>query len=267
MIESLLARATDFQIAVSLFVIFAVAGILLSALSYHLLGKRLEDEHRDLAENIEKSIFAFSIFVLALTLTDVRSNFSKASDNVIAEAFTIRELASDIDLDSDQERAQERATLIAYAKAVVNEEWKALAAAEPTLSPVASAYLADLRGHLQGAIARYGRTAGVERARKAIGDLENQRQLRLQEATASSPIAFWIFTLTLMLVGAVMTGRGALEWRRTLVLFQYFGALGLIVALILILDRPFRGETSVSSKPIQMVIEQLESVGKVPEVH
>jgi len=266
-VESLLAHATDLQIAVSLFAIFGLAGIVLSALSYQLLGNRLDDEHRNLAENIEKSIFAFSIFVLALTLTDVRSNFAKASDNVINEAFTVRQLANDIDLDVDEERARERNTLIGYAKAVVDDEWKTLSQAEPKLSPVAGAYLNDLRTQLREAISRYGRTPAVERARKAIDDLENQRQLRLQEATASSPVAFWVFTLILMLVGAVMTGRGPLEWRRALVLLQYFGALGLIVALILILDRPFRGETSVSSAPIRLVIDQIEAVNSGPEVH
>lgn len=267
MVESLLARATDLQIAVSLYALFGALGIALSALSYQLLGKRLDDDHRDLAENIEKSIFAFSIFVLALTLTDVRSNFAKASDNVIAEAFTIRQLANDIDLDVEGERARERNTLIGYAKAVVDDEWKTLAQAEPKLSLAAGAYLADLRAHLREAIVRYGRGPAVERARKAIDDLENQRHLRLQAATASSPVAFWVFTLILMLVGAVMTGRGPVEWRRALVLLQYFGALGLIVALILILDRPFRGETSVSSAPIRSVITQLEAVNSGTEVH
>lgn len=267
MIESLLARATDLQIAIAMFAIFSVVGVLLSAVSYQLVGKHLDDEHRDLAENIEKSIFAFSIFVLALTLTDVRSNFSKASDNVIAEAFTIRQLANDIDLDTGEQRARERDTLLGYARMVVDDEWKTLAEAQPRLSPIATAYLADLRQLLREAIERYGRSPEVERVRKTIDDLENQRQLRLQAATASSPVAFWVFTFILMVVGAIMTGRAPLEWRRAVVLFQYFGALGLIVALILILDRPFRGETSVSPQPIRSVIMQIEQVSPGTGVH
>ncbi len=58
-------------------------------------------------------------------------------------------------------------------------------------------------------------------------------------------------------VGMVMSGREKIDGTRALVLTGYFGALGLVVALILILDRPFRGETSVTSEPLQAVITQL----------
>jgi hypothetical protein len=81
--------------------------------------------------------------------------------------------------------------------------------------------------------------------------------LRLREATASAPAAFWTVTLVLMLIGAAMAGRARLDQKRAIVLAGYFGALGLVIALILILDRPFRGDTSVSAEPIRAVIAQV----------
>jgi hypothetical protein len=60
-----------------------------------------------------------------------------------------------------------------------------------------------------------------------------------------------------MLLGNVMAGRTKLDARRAGVLGAYFGALGMVVGLIMILDQPFRGETSISSEPFRMVIEQM----------
>lgn len=60
-----------------------------------------------------------------------------------------------------------------------------------------------------------------------------------------------------MLLGSVMVGRTKLDGRRAAVLGAYFGALGMVVELIMILDQPFRGETSISSEPFRRVIVQM----------
>lgn len=256
MIESLLARSPDAAIAVTLFTGFALAGIGVSAASYRFFGRHLAGDHTELVDSVEKSIFAFIIFVLALTLAEVRSNFSKSDDNVVVEAFAIRHVVMDLELEPSSGAAKERAALIAYAQAVVDDDWRTLADADPRLAPEATARLDELRALIRADAAANGRTTHIDRVWSAINNLENYRQLRLQEATASAPTVFWRVTLLLMLTGAVMTGRARLDWRRAVILSGYFGALGLIIALILMLDRPFRGDTSVSAAPIRAVITQ-----------
>ena len=257
MIESLLAHLSDPAIAAGLFVGVALAGIVVSALSYRVFGHHLAEHHSALVDSVEKSIFAFVIFVLALTLADVRSNFGRADDNVIAEAFAIRQLAQDLELQASSRADRERAALVAYAQAVVDVEWRTLAAAVPSLATAARNPLDELRALVRADAAEAGRTTQIDRVWSGISSLENNRALRLREATASAPASFWAVTLVLMLIGTGMTGRARLDPRRMVVLAGYFGALGLVIALILILDRPFRGDTSVSAEPIREVIAQI----------
>lgn len=257
MIESLLARASDAAIAMTMFAGFALAGIAVSALSYRLCGRHLATDYADVVGSVEKSIFAFIIFVLALTLAEVRNNFGKADDNVIAEAFAIRQLSQDLDLQPSTRVAREKAALVAYTQSVVDDEWRTLAAVAPALSPVAGARLDELRALVRVDAGDAGRTTQIDRVWSGVNTLDNHRHMRLREATASAPSAFWAVTLVLMLIGVVMTGTARLDRRRAIVLAGYFGALGLVIALILILDRPFRGQTSVAPDPIREVIAQI----------
>ncbi len=257
MIETLLAHSSDANIVLAMFTCFALAGMAVSAVSFRLFGRRLAVDYTDLVDSVEKSIFAFIVFLLALTLADVRSNFGKAGDSVIAEAFAIRQFSADLELEPGPRATLEQAVLIAYAQAVIDDEWLTLGAPVPALSPVAGARLDELRALIRADAAAIGRTLQIDRVWLAVGQLENNRQLRLQQATASAPAAFWVVSLLLIAIGAVMTGRAPLDWRRAVVLSGYFGALGVIVALILILDRPFRGDTRVSAEPIRAVITRL----------
>jgi hypothetical protein len=257
LIEEVLARSSDLAIVIGLFVLFAATGIAVSALSYRFVGRRLGVQYDELIDGVEKSVFAFIVFVLALTLADVRSNFAKAGDSVIQETFAVRQLAFDLELQPGVAARAERNALVSYLQAVVDDEWPGLGRSSPALSPLASQRLDELRKLIRADAAGSGRTPQIDRVWTAVGGLENSRQLRMQEATASAPPMFWGVMLLLMLVGMVMSGRERIDGTRALVLTGYFGALGLVVALILILDRPFRGETSVTSEPLQAVITQL----------
>ena len=82
--------------------------------------------------------------------------------------------------------------------------------------------------------------------RAYVDKLEELRQSRLESATKSVPPVFW-WVMAVFIVGAmIMNGRHKLDaFGLTLIAF-HMGAIGLVVALILVMDAPFRGETSVS---------------------
>jgi hypothetical protein len=79
-----------------------------------------------------------------------------------------------------------------------------------------------------------------------VEKLEDLRQSRLESATKTVPPVFW-WVLIVFIVGAmVMNGRHRMDaFGMTLISF-HMGAIGLVVALILVMDSPFRGQTSVS---------------------
>jgi hypothetical protein len=74
------------------------------ALALALISRRLlfspHDEafesHSKLADVVHGSLLAFSVFVLALVLTEVRSNLGKADDAELREASIIARLVRDL---------------------------------------------------------------------------------------------------------------------------------------------------------------------------
>lgn len=252
-----IASNSDVTIMAEFLVFFAIAGISISAFSNRFFFGNENMDSDALFETVEKSIFAFLVFLLAITLGDVRANFSKAQDSVVNETLELRQYLFLLDLQTNSFTENQKRHLNTYMKAVVSDEWRSLAQADPTLSPKTDQAVLDLRHSVQQQIQEADVSSYMDRILASLGKLENSRQLRYQLATASSPRIFWLYIAILMLLGSVMAGRTKLDMRRAGVLGAYFGALGMVVALIMILDQPFRGETSVSSEPFRRVIEQM----------
>jgi len=213
-----IASTSDVTIMVEFLAFFAVAGISISAFSNRFLFGNKDMDSDALFETVEKSIFAFLAFLLAITLGDVRTNFSKAQDSVINESLELRQYIFLLDLQPSVFTQHQKKQLERYVKAVVADEWSSLAQANPLLSG---------------------------EAEKAIVDLRNSVQKSVQES-GMSPYS-----------DNILKSLAKLDGRRAAVLGAYFGALGMVVGLIMILDQPFRGETSISSEPFRRVIEQM----------
>jgi hypothetical protein len=252
-----IASNSDVTIMAEFLAFFAVAGISISAFSNRFLFGNKDMDSDALYETVEKSIFAFLVFLLAITLGDVRANFSKAQDSVINESLELRQYIFLLDLQPSVFTQHQKKQLERYVKAVVADEWSSLAQANPLLSDEAEKAVVDLRNSVQKNVQESGMSSYSDKILTSLGKLENSRLLRYQLATASSPRVFWLYIAVLMLLGSVMVGRTKLDGRRAAVLGAYFGALGMVVGLIMILDQPFRGETSISSEPFRRVIEQM----------
>ncbi|MFZ4478255.1 MAG: hypothetical protein ACOYNZ_00030 [Rhodoferax sp.] len=253
------ASNSDVTIMADFLMFFAAAGISIAAFSNRFLFGNRNMDSDALFETVEKSIFAFLVFLLAITLGDVRANFSKAQDSVINESLELRQYLFLLDLQPNAFTQHQKKQLERYVKAVVADEWISLAQANPLLSGEAERAVVDMRKSAQKNVQESGMSSYSDKILTSLGKLENARILRYQLATASSPRVFWLYIAILMLLGSVMAGRAKLDGRRAGVLGAYFGALGMVVGLIMIMDQPFRGETSISSEPFRMVIEQMNA--------
>jgi hypothetical protein len=211
----------------------------------------------DLFENVERSIFAFLVFLLAITLGDVRATFSKAEDSVVNECLEIRQYVHLLDLQKNPFTENQKQQLNNYLQAVVRDEWRSLSQATPGLSDEAERAISSLRESVRTNVQESGMTAFSDKIMASLSKLENSRLLRYQLATASSPRIFWVYIAMMLLLACIITGRTKLDRRRFAVLAAYFGALGMVIGLIMILEQPFRGETSVSSEPFRQVMRQI----------
>ncbi|WP_445503978.1 bestrophin-like domain [Microvirga sp. G4-2] len=243
----LIANSSDAVILVGGVVSTAVLALVLALISRWLLfSPRNEalESHSKLADMVHGSLLAFSVFVLALVLTEVRSNLGKADDVELREASVITRLVRDLQTlkTGDALTAIERVK--DYVRSAVSAEWKTLAQYEPLLAEETDHAMASLVAQVNTVAANNPAAASTLRA--YVEKLEDLRQSRLESATKSVPPVFW-WVMAVFIIGAmIMNGRHKLDAFGMALIAFHMGAIGLVVALILVMDAPFRGDTSVS---------------------
>ena len=112
------------------------------ALVLALISRRFFFSHRDkdveshstLADVVHGSLLAFSVFVLALVLTEVRSNLGKADDAALREASVITRLVRDLESLGTGDAATARERVKDYVRSAVSTEWQTLAQNVPLLA-------------------------------------------------------------------------------------------------------------------------------------
>ena len=149
--------------------------------------------------------------------------------------------------------AQEK--LRAYAKTVVTYDWPSLSTYRPHLAPQSEQALLELI-EATGAVA-VAAPQSASAIKGQMDKLQDLRQGRLESATKSVARVFW-WTVGAFLLGAmVMNGRHPLDRASICLITLHRGSIGLVMALILIMDEPFRGQTSISADPITAALIML----------
>jgi hypothetical protein len=95
----LIADSSDAVILTAGVASTAILALVLALTSRRLLFSPRDEaleSHSKLADVVHGSLLAFSVFVLALVLTEVRSNLGKADDAELREASIIARLVRDL---------------------------------------------------------------------------------------------------------------------------------------------------------------------------
>jgi hypothetical protein len=243
-----IAVSTDATILGVGVAIAASAALVIALLSRRLLfhpNDRFMEDHGKLAEVVHNSLLAFSVFILALVLTEVRSNLGRADDMELREASIIARLVRDLAALKTDTSTASVARVRDYVKSAVESEWKTLARHQPALSADTDRALTALVAQVYAAADESPSSADTLRG--YIERLEDARQTRLESATRTVPAVFWWVMGVFIIGGMIMNGRHKLDAFGLSLIAFHMGAVGLVVALILVMDSPFRGETSVST--------------------
>jgi hypothetical protein len=250
-LRELAAKSSDLRILMSLTGGCAVLALALAALADKALFARYAksfEAHARLADLVHSSLLAFSVFVLALVLSDVRSHFGKAEDASLREAAVVSRLDRELANLPNAEAQESRARLKAYVKTVAKSEWPSLAKADPELSPVAEQNLAALFKSVQSTVTATASAASTLHG--LVDQLENARLGRFEAAEKTVPAVFWWAIVVFLVAAMIMNGRNKLGICSGSLITIHMAAIGLVMGLILILDAPFRGQTSVSAAAI-----------------
>ncbi|MBS0518401.1 MAG: DUF4239 domain-containing protein [Proteobacteria bacterium] len=249
LIGALAERFNDFAILAIAAAVFGTGGALVSFAAHRIWFTRWPvrgEEDKKIADTVQTSLLGFSAFVLALAVTNVLSNLSQVGEAARLEASDIAGL--DRELGALGERATAaRQALADYVRDVATDEWPRLAQVQPTLSPAATRDIARLwtgirqlqsdprltPEHIRDALDRY------------FGNIEKARAERLAEATRSIPSIFWVIIILFVAAASFMNGRNNLHRYGMHLIVVHMAAIGMVIALIVIVDNPFRGVTSI----------------------
>src|SRR5215212_6730646 len=143
----LIANSSDAVILLAGAVATAVLALVVAVISRRLLFSRNDEAlegHGKLAELVHGSLLAFSVFVLALVLTEVRSNLGKADDAELREASVITRLVRDLQALGTEGASTASERVKDYVRSTVTTEWKTLAQHEPSLADETDRAMASL---------------------------------------------------------------------------------------------------------------------------
>ncbi|WP_454915057.1 bestrophin-like domain [Xanthobacter sediminis] len=224
-----------------------------------LLPQTGQDERALAALDTFKVLGPLAGVFLSFSLVQAIGQFRTADVNVSREAANIyqldRALAGAASL-TDTRPA--RLALRAYLRHVVSHEWPAMQ------EGVDSVETAQALAHLQQAIDAMMESLPSEvrfsnDIDKNLDDLQDDRATRLGIARGGLPAIMWsVLAALLMLLFACAAFLQGSASRHPLP-FLYIVGLGLLSALLFIMDRPFQGELSVSPAALVKIQNQLDA--------
>ena len=181
MIPNVVWSLPDLVIVALFFALFATLGLLISRLGQRLYGRMASEPETRLVDRTQRGMRAFLVFLLALTLNDVREKFVRMDGEASREAGEIKQLHRLLEIDSSAQAKRGREPLRDYAGAIAEDEWKTLGAKPPALSARADEILAELR-ELAKKTAMASANSEGNVLWTGLNELEDLRQARLQKA-------------------------------------------------------------------------------------
>jgi hypothetical protein len=215
-------------------------------------------------EMVSLSMASFSVFygiLLGLVAVGVYANFAAASDNVTQEASSLAGLYSDASAFSEPNRSTILADLRAYAKATIEVDWPAQS--KGLVPSQGTAAMATIQKDLE-AVHPTEKSDEIAYA-EAFGQYEKLVELRSNRLTAiNAGIPFllwwvlWIGAFLSICLIWMLDMETHIHGILTAVLSLF---LGIVIFVIIDLDKPFRGASIAGPDPYELVYHQLMKAG------
>lgn len=230
----------------------------LPSLVHRLPYLRTSNENNDFVLRMQATLFTMTSLVLAFTLVEAESNFRKADLLVATEASQINRLDRLLSRYGDESAAELRLDLLAYAKAIVDDEWPAMLRGERS-DKVRLAFTPLSRGLFE-IEPRPGRETTIyAELLRSFDTIAESRDARLNAVTLALPERYWqviLFAVLMLLFITSTMGRSAF---RAYVLSAQMAVMGAFIGFVFIMDQPFKGQTAVDAQPLRQAIVRMES--------
>lgn len=224
----------------------------------------LKDQDENMAAGGIASIAALTGIVLAFVLAITFQTNDTFQNDIGVEATQIRNMDKLLAASQDTQALSCRQPLISYAQSIVDDEWPQLQ--KQTSSPITSRLLNELNTCLLK-IKSNNLTESVIYLEiiKLSNDITQSRETRIGNSAASISTIFWIVMhiglfLTIVLSALAFYTPGQLRVVNCSIQILF---VSILMALVMILDRPYLGDYGVSNEPIKHVITHIQDPSRL----
>jgi hypothetical protein len=231
------------------FVGLSVAGLLIVR---HLVPPARLQAHHDVAAPILGILGGMYAVLLAFTVVTVWQGFERSSADVQMEANHLSGLYWDLEAFAPDFQREARSLLREYKRAVVDEEWKAMARGR--LSPAVDKTLLQLRA----LYVAYEPRGLKEQSffTESVGELSLLREMRSQRLkdarTGIHPFLYCVLVLGAVVTVAFTFLFGTVSLKAQVIMVILLSTMiAMILFTVLVLDFPFTGSISIPPEPFQ----------------
>jgi hypothetical protein len=235
----------------------ACVGFVVYLVFVKFMSKYKSYDLKDPINNVFRVVGLLVSLMLALAFAEVISELKTIRRAIQEETTAISDIFWVLKLYDIDKTRELRALLVEYSKAVIKDEWSTLA--DDNLSQQVDA----IRRQIGKAIVNLKSVNSTQEKLKALifADfdlLSNFRFIRLSSAMATPPVFTYIIIFGFLVTMACFGAYPPQTPLVVLILF-YTVFIGLVLYLILQLSDPFQGNIGVSARPLEYLVESLQS--------
>ncbi len=236
--------------------VFAVAGL---AVVQRLVPLPFRQSHNDATGTIFAALYVLFGVTMGFSLLLVWQQYDAAQRLAESEAAHVEALYRLAGSFPEPERGQVQGLAVSYARVVVEEEWPLMA--QGRTSPRAEALAAEFRSSIQDF---QPRTEAEQALRSEgltqVGDLDENRALRLLEVREGFPPILWVVLVAGGVITIVFTYLFGMQtpWLHTLAVAALTVLVSLILYTVSVLEYPFNDAARVGPAAFEMVLREIE---------
>jgi hypothetical protein len=238
----------------------SLIGLALVSRVVRLIARRYAsfDYDSGVIDTATQNTMSGAFVILSFSFVLVMGNVDKFDTEVTLEASQIHVMDQMLSLLHSPAANQERHRLLNYTESLVNDEWPILGQARGNRVSVQKLeeFLSGLKELKQGEGPEEGLFVEIV---KQSGEIVQSRDIRILNASTNLPDLFWIVNTVSLLVVIVV---GSLRLAqpsppRVIVIICQIIMINLLFSAVLIIDNPFKGQTRISSWPLQRTAEKI----------
>jgi len=237
--------------------LFGILGLLLVR-RFVLPRLRIHTADSEFSGSLVQCVMVFYGLAVALIAVSVSQSYSDVTKLVSGEATALASLYRDVSCYPEPLRSQMQGELREYVHYVINDAWPLQRHGQIPAGGV------GLMNKFQATIISFepatdGQKILHAEALRAYNNLIQARRLRLDAVGTGLPGVMWAVIIVGAIIGLSATFFFKVEDARLhgILVTLLAGFMGLIIFMILALDRPFEGDLGIGPQSYQLIYDQL----------